>query len=79
VCLDAFEICTVDRQALELAAIQEGDFEDNLQIVCATIANVDAIVTRDKTGFKSATLPIMSPEEVVQRLTNPGLTESAEV
>ncbi|HYP41866.1 MAG TPA: PIN domain-containing protein [Chloroflexia bacterium] len=70
VCLDAFEICTVDRQALELAAIPDGDFEDNLQIVCATIANVDAIVTRDKAGFKSAALSILSPKEVLQQLSS---------
>ena len=55
-CLEAFEICTVDRQALEQAEALQNDFEDNLQIACANIAGIDAIVTRDKDGFKTATI-----------------------
>ena len=68
-CLEAFEICTVDRQALEQAETLPGnDFEDNLQISCASIAGIDAIVTRDKDGFKAATIPVWTPAELLTQL-----------
>ena len=68
-CLEAFEICTVDRQALEQAETLPGnDFEDNLQIACASIAGIDAIVTRDKDGFKAATIPVYTPAELLTQL-----------
>jgi predicted nucleic acid-binding protein len=69
VCLDAFAICVVDRQALELAVDLPGnDFEDNMQIACATLASLDLILTRDKNGFKDATIPVLSPDELVIQL-----------
>ena len=68
-CLEAFEICTVDRQTLEQAETLPGnDFEDNLQIACASIAGIDAIVTRDKDGFKAATIPVWTPAELLAQL-----------
>jgi predicted nucleic acid-binding protein len=69
VCLDAFAICVVDRQALESALSLDGnDFEDNLQISCATFANLDIILTRDKGGFTDSTIPVLSPDEFVIQL-----------
>jgi hypothetical protein len=44
------------------------DFEDNLQIACATLASLDLILTRDKNGFKDATIPVLSPDELVIQL-----------
>lgn len=68
-CLGAFEICTVDRQALEHAQNLPGnDFEDKLQIACAEIAGLDAIVTRDSAGFKAASVSVLSPAELLARL-----------
>ena len=68
-CLEAFEICTIDRQTLEQAeALPGNDFEDNLQIACASIAGIDAIVTRDKDGFKAATIPVWTPAELLAQL-----------
>jgi predicted nucleic acid-binding protein len=70
ICLAAFEICAVDRQALEQAIALSGrDFEDNLQIACAHIAGLEAIVTRDAAGFKAATIPILTPTEALAQLT----------
>lgn len=69
-CLNTFAIGIVDRQALELAIDLPGsDFEDNLQISCATLANLDLILTRDKGGFKDAAIPILSPDELVTQLS----------
>jgi predicted nucleic acid-binding protein len=69
ICLEAFEICTVDRQALEQALSLPGnDFEDNLQIACASLAGLDVIVTRDQKGFQAASLPALTPAELLTQL-----------
>jgi predicted nucleic acid-binding protein len=69
ICLDAFAICIVDRQALELAIdLPADDFEDNLQIICATLAGLDAIVTRDKDGFQGSTIAVLTPTELLAQL-----------
>lgn len=53
VCLDAFVICTVDRQSLEQAIdLPGGDFEDNLQIVCASLADLEAILNARQTRLQ---------------------------
>ncbi len=58
-------ICTVDRDVLEQAiALNFHDFEDAVQYVCGVVHNVDAIVTRDKSGFISAEIPVILPEEL---------------
>jgi hypothetical protein len=44
------------------------DFEDNLQIACASLARLDAIVTRNPTDFKSAPISIFSPAELLTHL-----------
>ncbi len=70
-CLKAFEICSVNKQALILArAFPGNDFEDNLQIACATVAGLDGIVTRNPADFSHATITIFSPEDVVEQLKN---------
>jgi predicted nucleic acid-binding protein len=68
-CLATFEICVVDRAALELAESLPGsDLEDNLQIACAQIARLDAIVTRDQTGFAASPVQTLSPADALARL-----------
>ncbi len=68
-CLKSFEICTVDRNALQQALQLPGnDFEDNLQIACATLNGLEAIVTRDHSGFQAATIPVLSPDEFLATL-----------
>ena len=69
ICLDAFEICAVDRPILEHAYDLAGmDFEDDLQIACAHFASLDAIVTRDTTGFSGSSISIATPGELLARL-----------
>ncbi len=68
-CLDSFQICTVDKQTLERATDLEGnDFEDNLQIACALSSGLDAIVTRNKADFKTAAIAVMEPAELLRQL-----------
>ena len=68
-CLSAFEICPIDRQTLEQAATLPGsDFEDNVQLVSASIAGLDAIVTRNPSDFMAAALPILTPAALLAQL-----------
>ncbi len=69
VCLDTFAVCEVNRTVLEAAEAKPGnDFEDNILIVCAERYGLDGIVTRDKKGFKGATVPAYTPDELLQEM-----------
>ena len=71
VCLDAFEICTVDKANLSAAAAMETkDFEDNLQIACAEHNQINVILTRDKAGFVKSSITVLTPTELLARLTS---------
>src|SRR5688500_11797407 len=71
-CLNTFDVCTVNREALELAASKRGtDFEDDVQITCAEREGLDAIITRDRDGFGAAPLPVYTPAELLARLSRP--------
>ena len=64
--LNIFEIAPVNRFALEEALTQDSpDFEDAVLYASAVLVGVDAIVTRDAVGFRSAKIPIFSPSELV--------------
>ena len=39
------------------------DFEDAVQMLCAMSNHANMIVTRDKTGFANATIPVLTPTE----------------
>lgn len=58
-------ICAVDRNVLEQAVVLNfQDFEDAVQYACAVAYNVDAIVTRDASGFVNAEIPVVLPDEL---------------
>jgi predicted nucleic acid-binding protein len=60
--LDLFDVAAVDRAVL-IGALDAGfeDFEDGVLHQAATLAGVDAIVTRDVAGFAAASLPVFTP------------------
>jgi predicted nucleic acid-binding protein len=77
--LDAIErllleliFCPVDRAVVE-TALQAGlkDFEDGVQLACAELNQVEAIVTRDQKDFVGASLPILTIAEVETRISQP--------
>ena len=69
VCLDAFNIGAVDRSTLERAqALSGSDFEDNVQIACAELNGLDAIVTRNPADFEGSPIAIWSPAECLKQL-----------
>jgi len=67
--LTAMVICPINRAVLE-AAFRSGlvDFEDAVQIFSAVEQGLDAILTRDTKGFLSASVPVLSVQELLQRL-----------
>ena len=71
-CLAALEIVGIDQRTLVQAdALKGSDFEDNIQIAAATIGAVDAIVTRDPTGFAGSQVPVLTPPALVAQLAAP--------
>ena len=69
ICLTSLEIVSVQRSTLELSLTFAGnDFEDDLQMACATEANLDAIVTRDRSGFSGSSMLVLTPAELLARI-----------
>ena len=69
-CLDQMVIVGVTRDLLESAYAREHpDFEDDLQVACAEDSQLDAIVTRDPKGFADSPVSVMTPEELLERLS----------
>ena len=69
VCLDAFNVGTVDRAVLERAqALSGSDFEDNVQIACAEANGLVAIVTRDPRDYEGSPIAVWSPAECLKHL-----------
>jgi len=67
--LVGLQFCAVDRQTIETAlSLGLKDFEDSIQLACATLDQVDAIVTRDPNDFSSSNLPVYSPTELLNQL-----------
>lgn len=63
--LSDLNICAVDLKVLEQAlALNFEDFEDAVQYACAVVHGVDAIVTRDVSGFINAEIPVVLPEDL---------------
>ncbi len=63
--LSDLNICSVDLNVLEQAlALNFEDFEDAVQYACAVVHNLDAIVTRDLSGFVNAEIPVVLPENL---------------
>ncbi len=76
-CLNTLQILAVDRQALiDADALAGLDFEDNIQIAAAVATSLDAIVTRDLSGFSHAPLAVWSPSELLQRLAQQHLPDA---
>ena len=60
------DVCLVDKDIL-LAALGSGfvDFEDAVQNAAAIEANIEIIVTRNTTDYRTSLLTVLTPEEFV--------------
>ena len=62
-------ICPVDRSALDMALCSKLiDFEDAVQVACAELQGLDAIITRNPVDFQSSQVDVLSPKRVLQLL-----------
>ena len=69
-CLDQLSIVKVGIDELRLATTMAGsDFEDNLQIACAMNRQLDVIVTRNLSGFTGNNIPVLTPQQMLLRLS----------
>ncbi len=65
--LTVMEICPVNRAILESAFTSNvAEFEDAVQIACGLSQGVEVIVTRNKQGFLSSSVPVLSIKECLQ-------------
>lgn len=68
-CVDLFTVVAIGDTQLRMAlALPGSDFEDNVQIAAAMSARVDAIVTRDTTGFRGSPIEALLPGQLLERL-----------
>lgn len=68
-CLQTFTILAIDGPLLQQAdALPGTDFEDNLQIVAAAAVPLDAIVTRDPSGFSGSPVVVFTPTALLAYL-----------
>ena len=63
-------IVSVDAAIVQQAlAVESADFEDSLQhFAAASVPVIEAIVTRDPKGFRSSSLPVLTPVEALNEL-----------
>jgi predicted nucleic acid-binding protein len=70
ICLEAFNVLPLNGDLLRAAFdLNDRDFEDDVHIACAAASRVDAIVTRDAGGFTASSVPVLSPAELLAKLT----------
>jgi len=66
--LIGLQFCSVNRQTVETALILGlKEFEDSIQLACATLNQLNAIITRDRKDFIGSPLPIYSPTELLSQ------------
>lgn len=67
--LQFLKVAVVDARVIELAlALPYKDFEDAVQMMAAVRAELDCIVTRDQTGFKTGPLPALLPVQLLSMI-----------
>ncbi|PSB03669.1 PIN domain-containing protein [Merismopedia glauca] len=71
--LIGFKICPVNHSTIAEALNSNlKDFEDGIQLACATLNQLDAIVTRDISDFLGISLPVLSIPQLQIRLSQLG-------
>lgn len=63
--LTVFKIDVINIEKISRALLNENfaDFEDGLQVECATAVKADYIITRDKNDFAESEIPCVTPAE----------------
>ena len=58
-----------DQQVYDSLLMKGPDFEDSLQIVCASHSCCDCIITNDRKHFRGIPLPVYTPEDFIRAVT----------
>ena len=67
--LTPLPVCPIDGPIAHAAlSLSLSDYEDAVQHASATASGLDAIVTRNLTDYKGATLPVFSPADFLAQL-----------
>jgi predicted nucleic acid-binding protein len=67
--LVGLQFCAVNRQTIEIAlSFGLKDFEDSIQLACATLDRLNAVVTRDRKDFIGSPVPVYSPTELLSQI-----------
>lgn len=70
--LKSVEVCEVNKSVLLSAlALSFTDYEDAVQHACAEAENLDAVVTRNLSDYKNASVPVYSPADFLNLLKTP--------
>ena len=70
--LALFDVAPVNRAVLaDALTLSFQDYEDAVLHEAARHAGLGAIVTRDRAGFRNASLAVYSPEELLRTLASP--------
>ena len=65
---EIFEISPTDTRSARFARmLPMPDFEDALQVAAAVMVKADFILTRNLKDYKKSPIPVMAPEEFVER------------
>lgn len=65
----AVKVCAINKNLMQEALkLNFTDYEDAVQHACAEAERLDAIVTRNLSDYKNATLPVYSPIEFMNLL-----------
>lgn len=69
--LDFITIIPVDTDIIKKGLRSKNrDFEDAIQILCASTAKVDFIVTRNIKDFKDSTVEVLPPDELILMISS---------
>ncbi|MEW6088686.1 MAG: PIN domain-containing protein [bacterium] len=64
-----FNVATVDEKIIDLSLSSDfNDFEDAVQYYSAIQSKANFIITRDKSGYTSDKVPVLTPEEFLALL-----------
>lgn len=67
--LTGLNFCQVDRQVVETSlSLNLKDFEDSIQLACATLNQLEAIITRDHQDFTESSIPVYTPMDLLAQL-----------
>jgi predicted nucleic acid-binding protein len=69
--LGVVKVCPLDQAMIQAAyALPMADFEDAVQAAAAAAARLDVLVTRNTKDYSDAPLPVLTPTEVLARLSS---------